>query len=586
MKFSMVDCKTELDDRLVYLTEIIDNVQKQGLISEIIKPIYQGWGEAIEPCEVFEDDTFKCKCKYADKTEEYIFTIIFEYGTYPASKQLYVEIQSDNYIVKIEGRTSYLEVLKNALKKQLIEDWNKCLWLYDSESELFSRDLYPKIHETENLFRQFINEVMSKALGANWWNEYAPLDLKTKRKNRISAYKATAPSFQNVDEVLMVIDIGDLIKIAQLKMKRWQPTFDQDINDMLNKLQSTNLDKIIGIIEKQSNVEIDMWGEYFSKYLPSSFIEDFGVFESNRNHIAHNKLIDRQAYEHILQSVDGINKNINAGLKKFYNQVVSEEQKVVIECDRQIEEEQQEVYYEELMESEANIEIRSDDEIYELYENALFEMYHDIEEYFRFRNDLEISDLNRLVFEPDRQELFKIKYKINNKSASIACNFEIDNSQGATSEMELIITLDAEIQSFIIPYVNGEALYNSEQGYYMPETEDEFGYAALEEAKESIIEYLNSKFENLRDKVDSDMFGIIKDGGTGPLADISCLECGEEYVCVDENYAEYGRCLNCGEMNSIVFCERCGCYFEGNVSDYSEGVPQICDNCVENMMAE
>lgn len=96
VKFSMVDSKTTLDDRLGYLTGIIDNIQKQGLISEVIRPTYKEWGETVEPCEVFEDDTFIFKCKYIDGTQEYIFTIIFEYGTYPASKQLYIEIQSDN----------------------------------------------------------------------------------------------------------------------------------------------------------------------------------------------------------------------------------------------------------------------------------------------------------------------------------------------------------------------------------------------------------------------------------------------------------------------------------------------------------
>lgn len=92
------------------------------MISEVIRPTYKEWGETVEPCEVFEDDTFIFKCKYIDGTQEYIFTIIFEYGTYPASNQLYIEIQSDSYILKIEGKTSYLEVFKNALKKMIIED--------------------------------------------------------------------------------------------------------------------------------------------------------------------------------------------------------------------------------------------------------------------------------------------------------------------------------------------------------------------------------------------------------------------------------------------------------------------------------
>ena len=74
------------------------------------------------------------------------------------------------------------------------------------------------------------------------------------------------------------------------------------------------------------------------------------------------------------------------------------------------------------------------------------------------------------------------------------------------------------------------------------------------------------------------MYSIIKDGGNSPVADISCCECGEEYICVDENYGVFGQCLNCGEMNEICLCDRCGCYFEGESNEYRDA-PNLCDSC-------
>lgn len=79
------------------------------------------------------------------------------------------------------------------------------------------------------------------------------------------------------------------------------------------------------------------------------------------------------------------------------------------------------------------------------------------------------------------------------------------------------------------------------------------------------------------------MYSIIKDGGNSPLADTPCWECGEEYICIDENYGTWGQYLNCGDMNDISMCDRCGCYFEGEPSDDN---PNFCDNCLDHFEKE
>ena len=94
---------------------------------------------------------------------------------------------------------------------------------------------------------------------------------------------------------------------------------------------------------------------------------------------------------------------------------------------------------------------------------------------------------------------------------------------------------------------------------------------------------LKSYLAPLREKVDSEMFSIIKDGGSSPLAEFSCWECGEEYICIDENYGALGQCLNCGEMNDICFCDRCESYFEGTAD---EDGPNFCENCLEDFNKE
>ena len=163
----------------------------------------------------YEYTTNKNSCKYS-------ICIFIEFGTYIATEQLYVEIQSADYLVEISPYKDYLSIIKHSVKKILLDDWEKCIWIYDKESEMFALDLYPKIYKAENLLRQLINEVMNKEFGVRWWNDLVPLELHNKKQSRIGSYKSAAPLFANVDETLMVIDVGDLIKIITMKISEWQ----------------------------------------------------------------------------------------------------------------------------------------------------------------------------------------------------------------------------------------------------------------------------------------------------------------------------------------------------------------------------
>ena len=151
-------------------------------------------------------------------------------------------------------------------------------------------------------------------------------------------------------------------------------------------------------------------------------------------------------------------------------------------------------------------------------------------------------------------------------------------SQGTECVIEVSIQIDNESYSKPIRYINGEVSFNSYQGNYMPEIQDTFFKSDLEELTDELVGFLKTHFENMREKVDSDIYSIIKDGDKSPVADIPCWECDEEYICVNEDYGVFGQCLNCGEMNDISICYRCSCYFEGVSSDDE---PVFCENCLD-----
>ena len=580
VNFLMINGNIQPVDMFGYIENVVTELQKKGLINKIeYSPAQCDFGD--DSCLIEVEDTFYvANFIYSKDDKENHWQIAFEYGTYNSCSQLQIKILSADYELNVAD--NYLEQLKFAIKLLVKPNWEKIIWLMDKDSEQLSIALYPRIYRVENLARQLISEIMTKEYGFEWWDTYVPLTIKNKHMGRLGGYKSITPGFANVDERLMSIDIGDLNSIITLKEKKWNPAFIPEISSFLNEQSDMKLERMKTLLSAQMIVSIDLWVEQFSKYLSEDFIKDFKTFELNRNHIVHNKLIDRSAYGSISNSISTVEAELIKALAKIEQVVVSKEQREAREQQRAIEQEEMEVALKDIMESEAGVKIRNSQEIIEVYEEQLFIFHSELQEYLRFRNDLEIGEYKSI--ENDTGILFEIRYKVNDESAIVSYSIEcMDDSQGSESVVAVNIMVGENVFSKDIAYTNGEISFNSHQSCYMPETQDSISMEDLSALKEGAVDFLNEQFENLREKVDSEMFSIIKDGGSSPLAEFSCWECGEEYICIDENYGALGQCLNCGEMNDICFCDRCESYFEGTAD---EDGPNFCENCLEDFNKE
>lgn len=580
VNFLMINGNIQPVDMFGYIENVVTELQKKGLITKIeYIPAQCDFGD--DSCLIEVEDTFYvANFIYSKDDKENHWQVAFEYGTYNSCSQLQIKILSADYELNVAD--NYLEQLKFAIKLLVKPNWEKIIWLMDKDSEQLSIALYPRIYRVENLARQLISEIMTKEYGFEWWDTYVPLTIKNKHMGRLGGYKSITPGFANVDERLMSIDIGDLNSIITLKEKKWNPAFIPEISSFLNEQSDMKLERMKTLLSAQMIVSIDLWVEQFSKYLSEDFIKDFKTFELNRNHIVHNKLIDRSAYGSISNSISTVEAELIKALAKIEQVVVSKEQREAREQQRAIEQEEMEVALKDIMESEAGVKIRNSQEIIEVYEEQLFIFHSELQEYLRFRNDLEIGEYKSI--ENDTGILFEIRYKVNDESAIVSYSIEcMDDSQGSESVVAVNIMVGENVFSKDIAYTNGEISFNSHQSCYMPETQDSISMEDLSALKEGAVDFLNEQFENLREKVDSEMFSIIKDGGSSPLAEFSCWECGEEYICIDENYGALGQCLNCGEMNDICFCDRCESYFEGTAD---EDGPNFCENCLEDFNKE
>ena len=566
------------ENEQVYVEKICKNLYDAGLISNMISFDDLPTCNEKEAVVHIEDGIYFFKFEYSNTISSFRFSLGFEFGTYNCSSQFLIEISSDTYIPTPQD--NYLEQLKLNIKKQIKRDWEKIVWLIDKDAACSSLALYPELYDVENLARQLISELMTKEYGLNWWERFVPIDIKEKHKARLLGYKKSVPNFNNIDERLLSIDITDLKKIFIIQIKKWEPASDVEIDKLLSELITISQDRLMDKLKARGTVVLDLWEQQFSKYLPNDFIERFDILTIDRNHVAHNKVLDRNIYSKMKALANGLKANLEKAILDVANLLISKEQRERIAYEQSQFIEEYKAIEKSIQESETNVKIRNNDEIIGFLNEYLMEEYQLILEALRFRLDIEISDILAIEKSNPSGILFTLTSKITEEMLELNYLLDLEDEPGADTIIKLFVK-DAEDEATTITYSNGEIEFNEELGTYMPLVQDEVFVS--NELVGYITDLISTRFINLREKVDADMYTIIKDGGESPILDLECCECGESYICIDETYAPMGVCLNCGAYNEIVKCDRCECFVEGSREDDE---PFLCENCIEEIKEE
>lgn len=553
--FAMIDVKKPIGNIETYLENICEQLKNKGLVSKLVLDL-----NSTSLLKKIADDIYEFDFLY--KSIE--FVVKFSYEEYDNISHLTIAISSQSY--KVDLKDKYLERLKFSLKELLKDDWKRILWLYDFEAAFLSRNLYPNIYYVENQLRQFINEVMNKVYGIEWWENLISSELIDKYKSRLVGYKRLVSGFKNIDDKLLSIDVADLNKIIHLKIFKWNPEYDAVIESYATgKSSSKNMDILLSKLKHQLELQVDVWDKYFSEFLPNDFDDLFKKFCTDRNHVAHNKLLDRQAYNSIDFTINRLKDGLESAMELASASLLSD----------QIQKKEREhlitIAEKERQETDSGVSVLNPKEIVDEFDSALIEIYGEVEDALRFRQDIEVLEYYGLESKDHQLTLFEVKYKITKKQIKVSYELEINDEPGMSSYLnfKLINEIEECIGDMKLEYINGKAEWDDESSTYMPISENTL--SGQEDVIEKMINYIDEYFENLREKVDSEMYFYIKDGGKSPCADIPCEECFEEYICIDKNIAPIGVCLNCGAKNDIKECQRCGKAFIGNGA--------FCDNC-------
>ncbi|WP_063221369.1 hypothetical protein [Bacillus cereus] len=522
--------------------------------------------------------TTKCAIMIDDINE---FIITFTYIRSITISQLKVEISGDD----LNRLDTNLHNLKTRLKDLMLVEWEECLWLQDLQAEKFSDILYGEVHKVENALRRLINTILFYNLGGNWWETYMPTKLVQGYKDRDEQFKKRSHSFKNIHTSLMSIDTKDLISILTFKTHKVKEVnlfaspntdnpdirkFQYIMSDLLNGQKlDMHKKKLTGILEDTLEVDKDFGKEFFEPWFSCDldrFIEKWKGFCEDRNHVAHNKLIDIKLFKKYKKIMAELLEVIVEAEKKFNNHLDSEMEQYLEKLEEQevmqmMGDYEAELHYRRRMREEAAVEILEEDEILEKFKAIVSEAFDNLQEMLYYRSDIEVEFKEQSVL--NNVKAFEITHNYFGRTLHIATEAAIDSSECGVSTVNLILFYNNTPQiTSKITFTNGSSYFDDDQGTYMPDNESELDIDGLEEI-ETEISYL---IENFMPEIEED-----------DIASFPCEQCNKYNINLSEdNGFEIGTCLYCEHPNHVGKCMKCG-------KTLNSPTDKVCDECWEEI---
>lgn len=493
--------------------------------------------------------------------------------------QLHIEIESP-IIENPDFETRYnktLEVLKLALKDRVSKDWQGCTWLIDDQSEFLCAELYPHFFRLENRIRAFVNEVLIQHMGQNWLNYPGLEQYKEAIRGMENSFKQTVPQFANINSSLLSMTLEMLSELMQdAKVYNNNTVLSSaDISRVNEHLKGQNTKAARDFIRKKRDIEIDLWNDIFSQYFtdPDQFVTELKQFTKTWNHIAHNKLITLAVFHQIYNELSIFGAHVQNAASEFERKNASEELLDTWQYEQE-QEEYEEQYWRDRIFGETGVEIRDEDEIYELLCQTVTELYDTLSDRYHYDPCFEVSDMETPV-KDGTTKVFSVTSNASDEKITLFVSIVVDDDMDTSS----YLTIEAKHGEDVIAkaectYHNGEG-HEGEEGLCVADSDSEYDDTEVHDFLEDLIAYIEEDLNPYVKQVSAMEYECGRHGGTSPVADFACQECGKDGVSITEDLLPIGKCCYCGYENEHYVCELCG-----TVYDDMGGDEHLCNGCM------
>lgn len=450
---------------------------------------------------------FEFKVSYKDVE----YTVIFQMDTYEWNRQFTIKIGYSQMRIgipvpqmreKIAGYDHFLEKLKINIKNALLRDWYKCVWIKDNQSLELSREVYSDIYMAENELRAFISRIMIEHFGIDWHDRPEFYKLKASIEENAVIIKRNVPNFNNIDVNLYTVTLEKLMDTVMTDIYSDAMQDSPEMQKLIKEriFATTQLDKMKSALDFLKNRYVkkyNIWEKFFKPLIADSvkWEELLTSFIANRNHVAHNKLLDYMSKETMLSDTRELRRFIREAVIKFDEENCSEEVEEKLQAIADQREYDQEARM-EIIESESGVKIRDKKEILKLFQDTVDEIYTDAVNKVYFDEGIEVLEECKLQDSVDEQLLFSITGR-SSKKLEIYGVIDIDDSEGTASAMQIrVYSADENIVNGDIGYMNGEVEYSPEQTSYMPVVMDSYDDSNAEIIKNAVDEFLERERED------------------------------------------------------------------------------------------
>ena len=472
----------------------------------------------------------------------------FTIDTYGDSKaRLKVKLE------QIEPREEYdmlLEQLKIAIKDRLVSDWNRCIWMTDDQSEALCTMLYPKVFETENEMRALVNKVLIHYIGVDWIKKIGMEKYDLSYENLVGDFRRISPQYEGVDDTFLSMTIETMMEIIK-KGKIYDEKIAISSADWnaLKEKKNKSADAVLGYIQNKRKVNVDIWKDIFEQYFDFelSVITDF---IKNRNHVAHNKLLNWISMQKIKQNVELLKSYIENADQKFEESDLSEELNMTIDAQQEAEQEAEEErdweenYLRDRIQGDTGIEILSLDGVLEKFNELLDRLYTEIYDEFYFNPCFSISQQYAIEADINEQILFTVQSNAVQESkievvVSLWLDGDMDSDSSATISCRKTNEKDKTLFKAEIRYHNGSGYEDYDLGGVYLDSESELDDSELNDFRKELMEYTEEELNPMINKLNEYEKAT---GGKKPVSDEACYECDKKGISVIEDFYPEGFC--------------------------------------------
>lgn len=498
------------------------------------------------------------------------------------------QVLSDSEVYDI-----FLEQLKIAIKNVFKKDWAVCSWITDEQSEQLCSHLYPIIFKVENKIRAFANKILVHHLGKDWIKQYGMEKYEESHKALSVDFKRRVPCFADIDDTFISMTMETMMEVI-LKANIYEDEIELNQSDMVKlhqKIAAGAANPLLELIRSRRKVKIDIWKDIFKQYFEDEEAAKSNItnFIKNRNHVAHNKLLNWSGYQMMKQNIEQLDSIIEKANQSFEESIPSEEQYMTWNIGAEKEEseavrrEWERDYLRLRISGETGVEIREEEGIYELFSETLEELYNEFSDIYYFDPQFDMSKKFDISMTEGEQELFSIRSNAV-KTAVLEVVVDMTFNSDMDGDSSLYISCrqdDTEIFHAVLGYHNGSGTEDCFEGKIVLNSESYYNIEELDEFKDELKEYIEEELNPLISKKESLEYTAATSGGAEPVADIPCMECGKYGISISEDFYPFGHCCYCGEENYIKQCQRCGKWYEDG-----EGNDTICAECLEKVIEE